>query len=322
MSDAINKQSQLVNELQTLTCFCSVESIAPITSGLSCYCFKVIADGEEFFAKYIESTPISNEVKAAQLATNMKLTPDVIYHNQQWLICAFINGDNLNVIDLPQQEKVTTALGLMAQCHTLKTDNKLDVSGIDIDSIITGLVNSAKSGFSSCQPILQLKAMASALKQLIESTSIDENITENVCCHGDLNFSNILIDDTNKAWLIDFECSIIAPAEYDIAMFIAINELGESSLPYVIEKYCNQYNKHNQQRYINAELISHYLLFCHFINALWYTNASINCETNPHRSKNNLKVLAKEQWRGFIRLANSIELSIDSSILEEFFEYI
>lgn len=323
MSDVTTKQKQLVIALQSLTCFHSIESIVPITSGLSCYCFKLVADGKEFFAKYINSDFLNNEVKVAQLAANSKLTAQIIYHNQQWLICSFISGDNLNDSNLPQQEKATTAIALMAQCHTLKTVNERDISSIDINQITTDLIDSTKANYYTCQQLSYLKIAASQLKTLIElSSRSDNNITEDVCCHGDLNFSNILLDDNNKAWLIDFECSILAPAEFDIAMFIAINELRDSSLTDVIHQYKKQYNEHCPQRSINTELVSHYLLLCYFINALWYTNTSINREDESHHDNNPLGSLAKKQWQSFIYLATEIELSLDSSILEEYLKKI
>lgn len=168
MSDVTTRQKQLVIELQSLTCFNYVESIVPITSGLSCYCFKLVADGKEFFAKYINSDFLNNEVKVAQLAANNKLTAQIIYHNQQWLICSFISGDNLNDNNLLQQKKEATAIALMAQCHALKADNKLDISCIDIDQITTDLINSTKANYYTCQQLSFLKIAASELKKLIE----------------------------------------------------------------------------------------------------------------------------------------------------------
>ncbi len=255
MSYVKTKQEQLTSELQMLTCFQSINSITPITSGLSCFSFKVVADGKEFFAKYIDNDSLGNEIKTAKIAAQHKLTPEIYFYNTHWLVCTFIHGDNLASSKAPVQDKVKTAIKLMAKCHALK----IDMIPLDIFDICRGLINDAKEGYYNHQQSLHLQSIVPKLQQLIEPNNLidADDSTEDVCCHGDLNFSNILVNEKNESWLIDFECSLLAPAEFDIAMFIAVNELDKASLSDVIQQYSNQYNKHCPQRYLNIELVSH-----------------------------------------------------------------
>ena len=110
-----------------------------------------------------------------------------------------------------------------------------------------------------------------------------------VMCHGDVNFSNIIIDQHSKPWLIDFECAAIGNVEFDIAMFIAINHLPDNYLEYIFDCY----QKHNNVS-ISHSLVQSYLACCYLINGLWYQGKS-----NDIESGSNYLMLANKQYKQF-----------------------
>ncbi|NQY86246.1 MAG: phosphotransferase [Colwellia sp.] len=239
------------NTLYTLACFNHIEKISKITSGLSQACYKVSADKKVYFAKTITD---NIEAPVAIYASKSGLSPSVIYHDQHWLISNFIDANNLASSTINTDDKIEHAIKLMVRCHQL-TAKPIDLAPADI---INKLIN--KRHYCAIQK--------AELRQLTEVilTPIND-VRAGVCCHGDLNFSNVLINQAQHTWLIDYECACIAPIEYDLAMFIAVNNLASDKVTVIIAQYQDQFSVS-----IDPQQLKHYLRFCYFINALWYFN--------------------------------------------------
>ena len=284
--------SRVRSSLSSLTCFKQVASITIINGGLSQPCYKIQADGTFFFAK---QTSANSEVQLATMAAKQALAPRVIFHNEHWLITHFEDGENLaQSSTLSLDDKIALAIKLMAQCHQLK----LAPAQLNPEIIIQPLIN--KDYFST----LQKKQLLNIAKLILPELTLPKltNTKNQVFCHGDLNFSNILIEDRpdKKAWLVDFECSCAAPLEYDLAMFIAVNNLKPSDLT----KLVIHYKKHQAEVIIDNALVSAYLLFCYFINGLWYFNAgkataNIKSTKNKRKKSQTMLALTHEQLQAF-----------------------
>lgn len=64
-----------------------------------------------------------------------------------------------------------------------------------------------------------------------------------VYSHGDFSIGNILIDNNNDVWLIDFEYSLSAPIYYDIGRFFRDNDnLNSYRTKNICEAFSNGYN--------------------------------------------------------------------------------
>jgi len=260
--------------LNNLPCFNHIDNISEITSGLSQHCFKVSANGKTYFAKTIQS---NTEVTVALNAAKHNFSPAVVYYDSQWLITDYIESKNLSLSTMTTNQKITEALKMMVSCHQLNAK----IARLMPKDIIGELID--ENHFSSMQ-----KATLMQLAQQI--LPLDNDDKNDVCCHGDINFSNVLIDNNNHAYLIDYECSCLAPAEYDLAMFIAINNIDDNKIPAIIHQY---------QSLLPLKIVSHqklkdYLYFSCFINSLWFYNGSQN-QQNP-----SFKSLHKQQWERFI----------------------
>jgi len=238
--------------LSALPCFNQVENISTITSGLSQSCFKVIADNMVYFAKTVTN---NSEVPMAICASKSGLSPSVIYHDQDWLVCNFIDANSLAQSTIDTEEKIKHAIKLMVQCHQLN----IKPAELAVNNISNTLINNAH--YSTLQQTALLQFGELILAPL-------GDIKPSVCCHGDLNFSNVLMNQALSTWLVDYECACTAPIEYDLAMLIAVNNLTSDKITIIVEQYEIQSSVK-----VNSQLLNHYLLFCYFINALWYFKA-------------------------------------------------
>jgi len=269
-------------------------SVEPISAGLSHRCFGVsittLTDTKTYFVKSLtghEDTSI-NEVSSARLAMTESITPKVIYSCREWLVTDFISGQMLAANDIPVEEKIALSMPLLAELHQIKSTR--NISSLSIQQIVNSQIGVSKLSFDK-------QLMLQTLCQQI--LTFDEGDTK-VLCHGDVNFSNILIDRQDKAWLIDFECSFIGCAEFDLAMFIAVNNLPMSQLPTVISHYqCALAVKADEMfnGTLNEVLIHSYLACCYLINGIWYQNNAVSREVKAQHL-----ALARQQYQAFDQL--------------------
>jgi len=263
-------------EINTLPCFIDGHcEISALMKGESHLCFKVIfskngAKSHYFVKSLTEHQQTSQaEVNSHISAAELGFAPTVIFYSSLWLVSTFIEGYSLhqfcaNHPKLSLASKVTIAMSLMAKSHQLKASEEHLV--INVVALLTGLVNVQ---IYTQQQKLQLLII---IKKITRFLSANKNL---VLCHGDLNDENIRLSAefktnelTEKIWLVDFECSSLAEAEYDVAMYLAINELSQSNIDEVIGCY-QQYSPLQ----LNHQKVRNYLACCYLINGLWYLEA-------------------------------------------------
>jgi thiamine kinase-like enzyme len=266
----------MVSPLNTLACFHNIKTIEPIKKGLSSQCYRVKADNKVFFAKQIHS--IDESLVCIQAAIN-EIAPKVIYHDEHWLITDFIEGENLSSCQYAieeEEEKIIIATTLMSRCHQLNVQTVRLIPEKIIKNLIDGQF------FSTQQHQMLLHFSQSIIESINLKTKASSKL---VCCHGDINYSNILTSLKKEIYLIDYECACLAPAEYDLAMFISVNNIAKNKISTIIKHY----KKHTLHD-IDLKSLNSYLQFCYFINALWYIHS--------YKESNTLKLssLAKEQW--------------------------
>jgi len=320
----------MVTSLYNLPCFTNIIAIERITAGMSSQCYKVITEDQAFFAKVLHCDNKSsknetaksaaaenkapnnevpnNETSMARLAARGGISPPVIYSDQHWLVTPFIDGIDLSLLTKPLVEKIDIATALLAQCHRLsaKRSGLIPLSPSDI---IAGLMAQTQLALIPQQPLQTISAQLTQrlTQQLTQPLATQTNNAQNQrCCHGDLNFSNVLIDNQQASWLLDFECAYLAPAEFDLAMLIAVNNIELTQREAIIAAY----RKHNVSTNINRNLLTDYLLFSYFINGLWYlqkyqqqTAIADNTSNASNTDTEIFNILAQQQWRQFDALA-------------------
>ncbi len=303
--------ADLINSLKSLPCFDEIKAISLLANGLSQTSLKVTTPSQLYFAKKLNSESANTEVSCALLCSltcvsedlgqdsKHPLSPRVIYHDQQWLITEFISGIVLANSDLKNNVKISTALALMAKLHQLPSA----VTKQSINQLNTTL--SVKRLLTDPVPFIANHC------QFLEKVTISLSVTIDrltmatkspvVLCHGDINFTNILLDEEQKPWLIDFECAHLAPVEFDLAMFIAINNIANCRITGIV----NDYGKLISRYRPNSKLLNHYILYSFYINGLWYFD-----NINELAADKPMYALGIEQWSAFDRFANEHSIAL------------
>jgi thiamine kinase-like enzyme len=244
------------SSLAKLPCFASITAIYPLSSGLSAASYKVETTTGNFFAKSLFTNSHANiEIQASIAAAKSELAPQVIYSDSKWLINKFIDGVELKLMSLDLKHKLAIATRLLAQCHQLNI-NATTIKPLNLLSVINNLLEEVQ--FND-QITMFIRSFCDQFLPMHKNK-------QQVFCHGDVNFSNIMATSTaDKYYLVDFDSACIACPEYDLAMLLAINCVDKKQLVVAISYYQQQSNIN-----INQHLVTRYLCFCHIINGLWY----------------------------------------------------
>jgi thiamine kinase-like enzyme len=163
--------------------------------------------------------------------------------------------------------------------------------------------------------------MTTAESVLQELAQIREEVGQSneVFCHGDANFSNVIklenstADDADFRYqLIDFECACIAPIEYELGMMMAVNEIESSKIEWLITQYATQqyhqqYSRSSSDTYTDNKKINHteivdnletmislprniitcyvtrYYVLSLIINGLWYFSKYQQCQAEKYK---------------------------------------
>jgi thiamine kinase-like enzyme len=277
-------QPDVIDSLKSLPCFTEIQEISLLTGGLSQTCVKVATAEQMYFAKKLNSKTARGEANAAFACAKQGISPNVIYHDKQWLVTEFFDCQTLAKADYTLDSKVTIALKLMASCHNLSTSNDhQEVPSLDARQTVNALLSNPAPLLSSQGDILDkaTRVLSDTIDNLIYNTK-----SISVLCHGDVNFTNVLLDNSRVAWLIDFECAHRAPIEFDLAMFIAVNDLSANNQTKIIDYYTSLAPSAS----INLTLLNYYQLYSFYINGLWYI-------------EKDLFSLATTQWLAFDKLA-------------------
>jgi|GEM_PF-1390182 len=261
--------------------------IQRIKAGQSSLCFLVEHQSNKYFVKYnnqysqysnndiVENHAFNSEVIASQAASNMGLSPKIIYWNEHWLVSEFIEGKTLDVRELHIYKKIDIALDLLIKCHSIKHDlPPLQPQKIIEDTIKTGYFSDIEQNFT---------------RALFCKFPLSDPGNNLVFSHGDINFSNI-ISTKNQAWLVDYECACIAEREFEIAMFLAINTLNSLDILYAISSYEKLSGYKLKQSKLNG-----YLLYSYLLNGLWYIQKSREKKSSTPLSTE-LKTFALKQF--------------------------
>ena len=311
----MNLHADLINSLKSLPCFDKIKGISLLANGLSQTSLKVTTTTQLFFAKKLNQDTANTEVSCALLCarsgtklasgqeSKQHLSPPVIYHDRQWLVTEFINGTALADSDLKNNIKISTALTLMAKLHQLPTAVAMQpINQLNTTLSVKRLLTNPAPFISKHSYFLDkvTKSLSASITSLIIAAK-----SPSVLCHGDINFTNILLDKDQKSWLIDFECAHLAPVEFDLAMFIAVNNIADCKIAEIVNDY-DKLVAHLVPRYRpNGKLLNHYILYSFYINGLWYFD-----NINELAGYNLMYTLGIEQWSAFDRFANEHSIAV------------
>ncbi len=290
-------EKKLVKSLTLLPCFSGGTAqnkiseciVTPINKGQSSLCFDVLHTGKRYFVKYVKPMAgVNAEAVAVVAASNHQLSPSVVYVDDNWLVTVFEAGQSLDENNTIANNKIFTAIDLMAKCHNIT----VDLPVFDVFSAINKL--SKSDNFTEVQRI-----------RIVEAISSIDNISSSklVFCHGDLNYSNVLVGD--KTWLIDYECACLADAEFDLAMFMAINTLTVAE-----QQTATVYYESKQNVVIDQGRLFSYLQASLLLNGLWYLDKAHSLslsqseQVNDELSIDALNKLGLQQFMMFDQISS------------------
>jgi len=248
--------NNIIEKLTLLSCFDTIIDVQGITEGNSHCCYKVITQNGNYFAKYFESERETrlNEHNITVYAAKYKLTPQVFYLSEHWLVTYYIE-EMANIDELDLTEKIVKTAQLMAKCHQLQ----FDLPSLELNSVVDKLL--IDNRLSKRQHLCLKKVLKNLPKITVERPL--------VVCHGDVNFSNVIFGEST--YLIDFECAAKADAEYDLAMMAAINLLNKNQQSVLLTTY-----QKNSLITLCKDTFLSYLPYCYLINGLWYLLRSLD----------------------------------------------
>lgn len=265
-----------------------VNTISKTTEGLSQQCFIVeLAHHSKPLATALNLPAVfvvkmfnyeqgyHNEITALKALSNEKLAPNLLhaerFNNSYYILMEYVSGKSLASSDYSEEDKLSRCLNLMAQFHqafsyTLAEEKLFPLlKPLDFTTLLQALFSAAKLDTTQKEKLLTISDKL--IFQLNNLNLLDDNL---VICHGDFNYSNVLISDM-KNCIIDFECLSLMPREYDIAMMLAVNELFYVPHEQVITDYLrfHERSKSSVTR-LDASLLNLFYQLALLINGLWY----------------------------------------------------
>ena len=196
-----------------------------------------------------------NELLAIEVANSNEIAPDITYHDGEFLILEYLQGDKPTVDDLPAIGKLFTDI------HYLKAD---------IEPI--NLPQHLHNYYEASTPDPDIDNCFSKFNKLAHPTQ-----TTLVLCHQDLTMDNLIkvthrlsrkgdINSNEQPILvIDWEYAHLSDPAYDLAVFSYTTGLSDAQLTILLDNY--QHEEANLK-----ERIHYYELYYALIEILWWFN--------------------------------------------------
>ncbi len=273
MSDAISQQ--LEDIIKDLPWQVEPDSIAALSAGLTQQCFVVRAalvaqsDTQPIFQRIVIKLFSANQTIPGlalwHAAANAGLAAKVIHVSDihGFVASSFINAANLNQLNMSYRDKIQLMCKALANLHQLPCDLKVFCP----TSIIADLAKAAGPKLKANN--IQLADVNTLISEALDSLFIDTS--RYVSCHGDLNFNNVL--HGAGVHFVDFDCAVLAEPEWDIAMMLAINNLGQEYINCAISSY--QHNISSFSTKLSSDKVTRYYDIALLINMLWFVSADV-----------------------------------------------
>ena len=279
--------------------------------GVSHKNYRAIADhkqGADYFVKLFTGKHAkilyNNELEVLKATKNDRFTPTLIeYCNKElFIVQSFINGSTLTDSPLSTFNKIKIAGQLTANCHQTIDKQSVNVAELDFNLLVRELLTNVEIPFDKKQVVIEkVKAITDSLDDI-----------DKVVCHGDVNFSNILMsqiphDNANVelAYLIDWECVSVASRYFDLGMCASINQLGLSNIALLVEQYLTSLNDNTGICLQNAMAkVTRYCDISNVINGLWFLADKQSQLSHGQKECRTLIQSANNQSEHFIKLLN------------------
>lgn len=221
------------------------------------------SDKSELIFKRLNKTALTknerrNEVLVHQRAFESGLSGKMIAVSELYCLQEYIQGESLNGAEITT-ENLSCLATQLSRVHQLPF---CDV----VNQNLTKAVLHYCSNNNNNQPDQQCFDKNLALAKHLDSTS-----TLDCLCHSDLSFTNLVKNEKQEIYILDWEYAVRGSRAYDVGICCAINELNTLQRALLVDEY---YAKNKQQikqerDTFKAECEDHTSLF-DYINVGWH----------------------------------------------------
>lgn len=217
-----------------------IENIAPIKTGMSTSNYLVETSKKKYLLKvYPKNNDHSDiEVAAYKYAHNIINVPEVLHFdnnkaiiNNTYAIFQYIDGLTLReYVSKNKGFSSTVAYKIGSMLALLHRKEYTCTALLDTDLCIKKQITQFQNQYEFFLEGMSGKHLSIIVKQdlghfIDTNRPLIERISEkNVFCHGDFIPSNILIDQYDAPWFIDFEYCFSVPCYYDIGKLFRTRE--------------------------------------------------------------------------------------------------
>lgn len=235
-----------------------------IEQGCSNTSFQLKSGTERYFIKFFDSDNFVLRDRSAlfelqhQIAQlDWAIAPVFLSDDASFQIDRWYQGDNLEQAQLSKKKKIELTAQLLAALHTL-----------EIDCEPLALIDDWQQYAQSIEDL-----DADSLENQIHSASdIYSKSNENIFCHNDLSFCNVL--HSAPVMACDWEYAARGNRFFDIASCMLTNALSNEEKPYFIEHYVRHWKTLKPQHTLTlsecAHLVKQIQPVVELTHSLWF----------------------------------------------------
>lgn len=220
-----------------------------LTTSSGKYCVKIFSKirTEEDVKNYLDRirAVANSEINAPKpLMVNNDITLSLDYEGNHYDICVFEYINGKNYFELGEKPSKDVIKEIARQTAMI---NNLDLKPVFIYDT-WAIVNFAKE-YNQKREYLSDDYKDEFDRLLVELNNIDFTNLPKAFVHGDILSTNVMLDENEKVWIIDFAVSNYLPRIIDLAVIACNMCLDEKSKDNTYENIAlliNEYNKYNQ----------------------------------------------------------------------------
>lgn len=220
-----------------------------LTTSSGKYCVKIFSKirTEEDVKNYLDriKAVANSEINAPKpLMVNNDITLSLDYDGNHYDICVFEYINGKNYFELREKPSKDVIKEIARQTAMI---NNLDLKPVFIYDT-WAIVNFAKE-YNQKREYLSDDYKDEFDRLLVELNNIDFTNLPKAFVHGDIISTNVMLDENEKVWIIDFAVSNYLPRIIDLAVIACNMCLDEKSKDNTYENIAlliNEYNKYNQ----------------------------------------------------------------------------
>lgn len=220
-----------------------------LTTSSGKYCVKIFSSTRtrQDILNYLErikavANSQINAPKPLKIINDISLELD--YANNHYDICVFEYIDGKNYFELNQKASKEIIKDLAIQTAMI---NQLDIKP-DFIYDSWAIINFEQE-YKNKREYISQKYQNEFDRLLIKLRSINFEKLPKAFVHGDIISTNVMLDNTNKIWIIDFAVSNYLPRIIDLAVIscnMCLDEKSEENTCENIDLLLKEYNKYNQ----------------------------------------------------------------------------